>query len=148
MLNTNPVFFKLSEKEPQEEKLYLWKFEIEGLCVTALQKVSNRSAGFGYKNSPTFSCWNGYSLTLPTKLEWTETEETNYNLSKYITVMDKTLEPCVFCKNIPKIIPDNMSKLLWNKTTLYYSLECCDVINYKKNKLNTLIDEWNKAVNI
>ncbi|HDL7100160.1 TPA: hypothetical protein PXM79_002951 [Yersinia enterocolitica] len=92
-----------SERRPETAGVYLWRMSsqaVKGINVIARKKFRLRGAGYQDVLSPEFDYWNGYSLTVPSELQWAKDDDSVPDIS--FEFLPEAKE-CPFCKQKPTI---------------------------------------------
>jgi hypothetical protein len=117
-----------------------------------------RMRGNGYQPavlSPAFDHWDGYSIHIPTEIEWKPVTEdkilafdNKYLLNKYfIHIPTVTVNPCPFCGEAPNVSWTGqwIGAPVWKRDRI--SIKCCvPNIEHWETSFTMLLEKWNKRV--
>lgn len=119
------------ETKPKKEGYYIWRVAHKrnpDIIITFITQYRLRGAGYQNILSPEFDYWDGYRIILPKQIEWDYYKETPPGC--YRDVIDinnlfKTITPCPFCKEVPKLVysPNHIGGTAIDAE--YWYTECC-----------------------
>ncbi|WP_241173591.1 hypothetical protein [Serratia marcescens] len=92
-----------SERRPETAGVYLWRMSsraAKDINVIARKKFRLRGAGYQDVLSPEFDYWDGYSVTVPSELQWAENDE---SVPDILFESLPEANECPFCKKRPII---------------------------------------------
>lgn len=120
-----------------------------GMFITFIAWMRERGAGYQHVFSPQFDHWDGCRVLVPEGTQWQECDQVpkleDYNQAE-IAIEGVTLDPCPFCKRIPRLVGNNRNHNgVWVGAPPHrfnnWWLECCQWANSPRGKASWLLKE-------